>query len=76
MLSLKELQKQMKWKYFLIINKDGKEYSIKLLSDTETDAKNEAMMELGVFCGNCIDHTKLNASLKKKLVGIKKGENS
>lgn len=76
MISLKELQKQMKWKYFLIINKDGKEYSIKLLSDTETDAENEAMLELGIFCGNCIDHTKLDVSLKKKLVGIKKGENS
>lgn len=76
MLSLKELQKQMKWKYFLIISKDNKEYSIKLLSDTEADAENEAMIELGIFCGSCIDHTKLDVTLKKKLVGIKKGENS
>lgn len=75
MIILKELQKQMKWKYFLIINKDGKEYSIKLLSDTETDAEKEAMLELVGFCENCINHTKLDVSLKKKLVGIKKGEN-
>ena len=65
MMSLKELQKQMKWKYFLIINKDDKEYSIKLLSDTETDAENEAMLELGIFCGNCIDHTKLDVIEEK-----------
>ena len=68
MLSLKEISKQMKWKYFLNINKDGKIYSIKLLSDREVDAENEAMMELAIFCGGCIDHTKLDVSLQKKLV--------
>ena len=68
MLNLIELRKQMKWKYFLNINKNGKVYSIKLLSDTETDAENEAMIELAIFCGNCIDHTKLDVNLQKKLV--------
>lgn len=72
MLNFTELQKQMKWKYFLIIKKDGKEYSIELLSDTQENAENEAIAELGIFCGGCIDHTLLDVSVKRKLISVKK----
>lgn len=76
MMNFTELYNQVRWKYFLVIIKDKKEYSIELSSDNLADAENEALQELVIFCGSCIDHTKLDVSLKRKLISLRKENKS